>query len=660
MDEDPDGINAQAISELTGIGIRSVREKLGRGVFEGYITLYEVRDELARKNIYVWRKDKELPRLGDAKEKRKEIARIKGLPFEGDTDIYRLIDGKKTGVRLRLIKQFANRYHARDQKQLKKKAIKTKRRRALFRSRFMRKTQWCQYLVVWIYCRALKPKAPWAEDLLLFVKEVIGATEESSGVFYEEDVEFVRELERPWVLDCAKSGLFTRVLYFSRVKRLALQSKGVIERLLKLDSVREAVGHTDEHPWLDFKAADEEGEAFTFKARSVSAPSMKEPSFIAFGMDSGYTGQHGDVIFLDDIQDPSNCRGENLNRLKHLYHLLQPIMGRNMEAVMQSVGTLYDPSDLYHYWFEEQQKIWEFYFDPCLKESDYTVDDDGEVQIKETARSRFPRSMSMEFIREERIAMGSFEFSGQYLLSFLKIRPSFINPLDQGKWVDEDQIPEEVCTYILCDVADSDRPQACYTCFWVVQVDMARTVYVREVKIGRWLPKDSWEVLKDLLLVWPVRTVISEQNGFSRSFTQGFDQYALSHALRYDWEFAARDISERHKDSRIYQLEGPIVRGELRFDEELKANKQFRQVVVSQFVKFGKSKHKDGPDALTLWNAMDRKGNRMVRFSLGDLKKRQKLKDEALGIWRAPLRRDRQVPSPQGESSPYRVGYRRR
>ena len=325
---------------------------------------------------------------------------------------------------------------------------------------------------------------------------------------------------------------------------------------------------------------------------------MKEPTCLAAGLDTGLTGGHYDVHIWDDSVTRENTQTtDRMYRTREVYRMSQPLLARGGKSVLMMYGTMYNPSDLYHHIIDKSQN-WDLFFDPAFTKDDYKIDEDGMISIKDDAESRFPKSWPKPQLQEYLDEMGPHNFAGQFLLDFSKVKPQFLQRED-FKWFNEDEMPEKVATYILADLAETEDAKACFTCLWVVDVDGAERKFVRDVRIGRWEPENTWRAIEDIFRAgWRPRKLITENNGMSTIYRSGWMQYAATQGLNLPWELVRRNRDQLSKSRRIDCLRSPIKNGTILWDNQLQKSKSFEEVAILQFLRYGKTKWKDAPDAL--------------------------------------------------------------
>jgi hypothetical protein len=140
-------------------------------------------------------------------------------------------------------------------------------------------------------------------------------------------------------------------------------------------------------------------EPWTNSKLTVKRPyTSKDASIEACGVHGNIMGARLDLVILDDVLDPENCRTPGLRQdLWDWYHAA--IAGRLTErAKVICVGTAYHPDDLLHRF--ARQGNWRAVRYPVL-------DDNG--------RSRWPSRWSQERIEKKRIELGPLEFARQMM-----------------------------------------------------------------------------------------------------------------------------------------------------------------------------------------------------------------------------------------------------
>jgi hypothetical protein len=517
-------------------------------------------------------------------------------------------------------------------------------RRLALRSRETRKTLiGSSFLIPWILARGEFPQKDWAYDLGLFIDEVLDM---KSLIEPEEDEKFLAFLQEPWVAGKAKSGIKTRILLISQIQRLALQALRSVRRILDSPGWRRNVGD-----WTLEASGDD-----SFMIADRGEITMKEPSLMAAGVDTFITGGHYDVQIWDDVVSERSVRSaDGVRKTREVYQLAQPLLSKGGRSVLCMYGTMYDPSDLYHEILDSSGRF-DTFFDPALEKEDYKVGHEGEIILSKKAESRFPKSWPMHSLREMLREMGSYHFSGQFLLDFSKVKPAFVKPEDLH-WIEDDEIPDRVATYILADLAETQDSKACYTCLWVCQVDMASRKFLRDVKMGRWNPDDVCEQIEDVLRDWRPRALVTESGPQSIIYHSAWKQYAFARGLRLPWEFGKRNRDNLSKHRRMDTLPGPIRRGDILWDARMRKIPAFNDLVLPEFFRKGKVTHVDAVDALTLHDAKNERDRPIVYCPSNQALRSQE------GVLSVPISDgfllDEEI-GPTLPASRFRVGYKKR
>jgi hypothetical protein len=143
------------------------------------------------------------------------------------------------------------------------------------------------------------------------------------------------------------------------------------------------------------------GDVWHSTALTVDRPSIvKEPSLQAFGVHGNVTGSRLDLLILDDVLDPENCRTPAMRKdLIDWYHAT--LAGCLVEgARVLCIGTAYHPEDLMHF-LAANSAVW--------KSSRFPIVDE------ETGALAWPEVWSAARLDAKRTEVGSLEFARQML-----------------------------------------------------------------------------------------------------------------------------------------------------------------------------------------------------------------------------------------------------
>lgn len=595
------------IASATGINYQNVRKYVNRGYFEGYLIKVEQRKRKSEKAWQAkhdwWRWNEEGIPLPDITPQalEDEKRRLKNLPKEGLGRLEVITAKRQLEEGHTYPPERSYDVERTDKKVIKTMEIKRYRKvpdckfnRLILRPRETRKTLiGAQMFIPFIWASGEKPNANWNKNFRLFIRDALGLED---LIVDEEDKDYIEFLEDPILAGKAKTGLNTRILLISESKRLGSDVMQTIRHFVRGKAFQHQMGQ-----W-DLESTDE-NDGFIIKQRP--SYSIKEPSLRVAGLDSVLQGGHYDWIIWDDIVTWKNTRTKDqLQKTIRFFQGAQPYQAQR-RSMQIAFGTCYDVADLWHHIRDSLAHRWDFHIRGALEQEMYYVDEEGELRIRPEARSLYPKSYPMPVLLERRETMGTEEFSGQILLDLTQVKPQFLKPED-FHWIASDEIPQRVSTYLLTDFAISEAQHSAYTCLFIVQIDAAQRCFVRDCRIGRWNPDDSFESMVDLTKIWNPKCAVVERVGQTTLYESAWRKKEIEASIRLPWKMPKRGgTREEAKDYRISLLRGPIKRADIVWDLALKKNKPFMQIAYPQFTHFGKSRWKDAPDALTLWNAKD-------------------------------------------------------
>jgi predicted phage terminase large subunit-like protein len=179
-----------------------------------------------------------------------------------------------------------------------------------------------------------------------------------------------------------------------KAKKWAINTRRILER----KSIIHLFGEFKGDDWLkmEFSVSDR-------------ATDVTEPSMIAFGVDSGVTSFHPDLLILDDVVDLEHFRfAEKRERLREFVSMtLKPALEPWTQQI--TVGTRYHPEDYYGELVEAGH--------PVNQGTNRCFLDDPEKEIEEMSQPLWPEKFSVEFLQEQYTEMGESAFSLQYFNS---------------------------------------------------------------------------------------------------------------------------------------------------------------------------------------------------------------------------------------------------
>ncbi len=192
---------------------------------------------------------------------------------------------------------------------------------------------------------------------------------------------------------------------------------------------------------------------------------LKEPSIFCSGVDNAQTGQHMEVLLMDDVVSEKNVTTEGqLEKVKNHFRLALSLLEPGGLHVV--IGTRYHMWDLYN----DLEK------DPSFaKMIRPAIDKHGKLF--------FPTRLTREFLSEQRRKQGSYIFSSQYMLNPVDDSDAIFKN-DTIQYYDDDYIKDNKIVfnhkYILTDPAVSKADRADFTVIMCVGVTKDNKLFVLE------------------------------------------------------------------------------------------------------------------------------------------------------------------------------------
>lgn len=245
-----------------------------------------------------------------------------------------------------------------------------------------------------------------------------------------------------WILWSILRNPDISILYESSIYEQAKKYLAEMRHHLESPKWVELFGDWKGSPWADSK--------LQVSTRQKIQPA---PTVSASGVDKSQTGQHYDLIVLDDIVDEKNSKTKELrekviNRYKQALSLLRP------GGVIVLVGTRWDRDDLYG-WIDSQQEIKNLFESVLLD----VYDLDGKIRFHqkfcETIEEEKldPSKRSLEGLR---LQLGAYQFSCQYRLNpdsedFSEFKNSWLQHKSREEM--QERLKQEGIVRIWCDPA---------------------------------------------------------------------------------------------------------------------------------------------------------------------------------------------------------------
>ena len=335
-------------------------------------------------------------------------------------------------------------------------------------------------------------------------------------------------------------------------------------------------------------------ESFTCPARKSKF--LREPTCSIASPDATVAGMHYDVLKFDDLVNETNSRtAESLRQVVQWYRLTNPLL--EPYGYRDVIGTRYDFSDLYG----------EILGDDYVDEDSVVKPHKGYLITKRSCYKPdgtpiFPERFTIERLERERLEMGTFNFSAQYLN---KPVPSdsqhFPWPLVERSFIDRKDLPKNRTFFTTFDLAisqasDADRTAIVTCSIGVPNPDTNRSphIYVENLVVGHLKPLETVFHLYEVYKRFKPIQVRTEQVGFARLLEPIMRAEAVRQKAHLPMVWIDRDTREA-KQARIAGIQPWLERNELHIVKDI----QHKEDLVLELVRFPKYRRDDIVDALS-------------------------------------------------------------
>ena len=326
----------------------------------------------------------------------------------------------------------------------------------------------------------------------------------------------------------------------------------------------------------------------------------KEPTVTPGGVDSSITGDHQDLILLDDIVTETNTRSrEMMLKTYEWTKNLEPILDPGCRLIDN--GTRWHHADAHGMFIKENEEI---------------VDEEMKWVLLRVSAERDNGKPAFKHLDEKKLnaarGKGSYFYSCQYLNNPVSTEDQLFFK-SQFKIIQFNDIPKRLWLYLLVDTATTTNNQSCKTAIWCVGVDQIGNVYCLDLIQGKWKPDKVINELYGMWFKWKPRWVTMESNVHGKVYCSYIQtQNRIRQTSLKVREIAGRN--EKSKDQRIIALQPLFEYGEIWFVNSIPWEMIHEEggaaegVVVEQLTTFPKGIEKDIADALADVVVTDREG----------------------------------------------------
>jgi len=319
-----------------------------------------------------------------------------------------------------------------------------------------------------------------------------------------------------------------------------------------------------------------------YKNRTIPA---KEPSLFCSGVDTAATGQHPDVIIMDDLVSERNVTTDDqIKKVKQHYRFAYSLLEPG--GLLIVIGTRYHMNDLYNEIIDDDT------FKTIICPA---IDDKGELF--------FPTRLGHKRLAELKKSQGLYIFNSQYMLNPISDENAIFHP-DWIKYYTEDDLKGKILhTFITVDLAISQKETADYTVVLVSSIDTDSNIYVREYVRERSTPQETSETIFRLASKYKNERLLKV--GVESVAWQKAMIYFLRDEMRRRGKFIPLVELKADKDKvrRAYGFQPYVENGAFFIKKDMK-------ILYQEMMEFPLGKHDDTVDAVTYIPQIMRKPSR--------------------------------------------------
>jgi predicted phage terminase large subunit-like protein len=320
---------------------------------------------------------------------------------------------------------------------------------------------------------------------------------------------------------------------------------------------------------------------------------LKEPSCWVASQKSTQTGQHADLIFVDDAVHSTNWRSVELqDKLEQDFWHLAPLL--DPHGQIRVTGTRYAYHDLYQRIITKDTGVneWHFVIRGCYKP-------DGSLLFPERL-AKDGRKIGFTTELLDSIKRDDYEtFVSQYLNEIFAggqqlFPPELIQRITKSK-ADPEYPAQAVCVFVV-DLANTATKTADDTVIAVGKPDSRGRVWTDEVAGGQWSPFQIGMTLIAMYLKWRPSRIFIEKAAGAEFFAEFLRTLARDKGLTLPLDFIKVSRAKDAKYLRVASLESAFKTGRM----FLLAGMTDYEKVTEECIQFPRGRHDDRPDAIAL------------------------------------------------------------
>ena len=321
---------------------------------------------------------------------------------------------------------------------------------------------------------------------------------------------------------------------------------------------------------------------------------LRDPSVMAFSLDSIKAGPHCDVLFLDDAVHQDNVgTPEQMRATIHQYAFLTPII--EPYGYRHIIGTPYNDSDLYA-WLEEN--------DPEMRKfrrAAWTITNPNWVEglplTEKDVTLLFPERFSFDELNKMRM-QNEYVFNCQYLCDPTpKDSVLYTDNLLITHTIPQQHIPRNGVVFQTWDFGFTNKSYSDFSVGATGLYDTKGNLFILDIVLGKWLPYELVNQVAMFAVKWrPLRIGIEAASG-SQLIQPALDnlQRQWNRHFNVDW---LKTSPQNKKRERISSMQ-PLMRQD-KFYFSSAINPEVMAEVRKQFIKFPHYAHDDAPDAISM------------------------------------------------------------
>jgi len=357
----------------------------------------------------------------------------------------------------------------------------------------------------------------------------------------------------------------------------------------------------------------------------------KEGNIEVMSVGASLVSKHYDrMVFDDPVNDDNTTTKEYRDKVDRWYkNALQ--LRHDANSIVRLIGTRWHFDDLYSRRIREEmqrremqknagEEITPRYF-IYHRQVVERVDEGGEtIAGYDNVQPIWPERFTADNIAEIREENGSYIFSCQYMNNPLPEEDAVFKHSDI-RFVEEWEIPENLPTFVSCDLAVEETEKGDWWVITAAQFDDAGRMYVRKCIREKLLTSTFLAHVAAINREFKPVKVSVESTAFQKTLNKTYREWSIKHGHNIPWVEIERGKSSKFK--RILSLQPRVERGDFYIEEGIKNS----DWIIEEMTTYPRSVHDDILDTLAdLEN---------LYFSAPQIAERNMPKDTYDGVWGA-------------------------